>query len=179
MPLPLSNLVVAALAVGGLATGVGTASAGTTSSRPVQVATEQAQEQQLRSDIGTLTTTEENLQSTLRDRTATSSGASVADSSAPKGVDRSSESGNGTAYKRGTQPTTATTGYAGRTVSGPSPDGGAPTSTSAGPAGPTGPTGPTTTEAPTIEPPTTATTNPPPPPPTTTNPDRDGDGGGD
>jgi len=178
MPVPLSNLVVAALAVGGLATGVGTASASTTSPTLAQVAAEQAQEQQLRSDIGTLTTTEEHLQSTLRNRMGTPSGAPPVDSSAPLGVHRSPESGSGTAITRGTQSTTTTTGSGSGSgtgtgsVSGPFPEGGSPTSTSAEPT-----TGPPMTEPPTTNPPTTTTTNPP--PTTTTNPGRGGDGGGD
>jgi hypothetical protein len=181
VPLPLSNLVVAALAVGGLATGVGTASAGTTSPSSAQVTAEQVQEQQLRSDIGTLTTTEEHLQASLRNRTATSSGAPPGASSAAQGVDGSPQSGSGSSDLRGTPPTTVTTGNGGKTVSVPSTDGGGSGSTSTGPPT-TGPpmTEPPTTEPPTTEPPTTTTTNPPPPPPTTTtNPDSGGDGGGD
>ncbi|HEY5108045.1 MAG TPA: hypothetical protein VII96_00375, partial [Acidimicrobiales bacterium] len=107
MTLPLSNLVVAALAVGGLATGVGTASAATTSPRAAQITAEQAQEQQLRGDIDSLTTTEQHLQATLRNRTAKSSGAPQAASSAPQNVTRSSEYGNTTAGTWGSQPTNA------------------------------------------------------------------------
>ena len=68
MPLPLSNLVVAALAVGGLATGVGSAAAsGPTPGKPA-VAAEQAEEGQLRADIAGLTATEQQLRTTLRIR---------------------------------------------------------------------------------------------------------------
>ena len=70
MPLTRSNLVVAALVVGGLATGVGTASASSPSPRAAEVAAEQAQELQLHAAIAGLAATEEHLQSTLRHRTS-------------------------------------------------------------------------------------------------------------
>ena len=66
MPLPLSNLVIAALAVGGVATGVGTAAASASPATPPSVVAAQAEQQRLSADIADLTTTARHLRDSVR-----------------------------------------------------------------------------------------------------------------
>ena len=128
MPLPLSNLVVAALAVGGLATGVSTASGTAPSARATAVAAAQSEEQQLRTDIAGLTSTEEHLESTLKSRAATPAAEDPAASTttATQGTSPVSVQTGGTSWSPGTEPTTAPAGYGDGSRPGTSTNNGGP-----------------------------------------------------
>ena len=174
MTLPLSNLVVAALAVGGLATGVSTASAGAPSPKSAAIAAELAQEQQLRADISGLTDTEQHLRTTLRSRSAESPVEPQGGASTPVQPLGTPDSGPAPAGTSGPPSTVAPSpGRAGTWA--PPPSGGG------SPSGPSVPGEPATT-VPTSPPPapTTTTTEPTQPTTTTTTqPFRGDDGGGD
>ena len=65
MPFPLSTLAIAALAVGGVASGVGTAAASASPAAPPSVVAALAQQRHLATDIAGLTETARHLEATL------------------------------------------------------------------------------------------------------------------
>jgi len=160
MPFPLSTLAIAALAVGGVATGVGTAAASGTPATPPSVVAARTQEHQLATDITQLQTTAHHLESRLATvRPHADSGTTVAPTTTTvPGVTVGAGTGSGA------EPTT--TGLAdpahhgGDTVPGPTTgDDGAGSTTEPTTVPSTVPTEPSTTPT-TVAPTTTTTTQP-------------------